>query len=68
MTQPMLAKLNAGWTYTVLALITVVFSVPAILAERRWGMQWRQAREERAQMRKEREREAIENAEGPAKT
>jgi hypothetical protein len=63
----MLTRLNAGWTYTVLALITVVFSVPAILAERRWGMKWRQEREERARMKKERNRQAIENAEGQAK-
>jgi hypothetical protein len=45
-TQPMLGRLNAGWTFTVLAIITFVVSVPAVLAERRWGMKWRQARTE----------------------
>jgi hypothetical protein len=43
----MLTKLNAGWTYTLLALLAVVFSTPAILAERKWGMKWRREREEK---------------------
>jgi hypothetical protein len=63
----MLGRLNAGWTYTILAIITFVVSVPAILAERRWGMKWRQAREKKLQMKKERKRQPIENVEGQAK-
>jgi hypothetical protein len=43
----MLTKLNAGWTYTLLALLAVIFSIPAILAERKWGMKWRREREEK---------------------
>jgi hypothetical protein len=43
----MLAKLNAGWTYTVLALLCCVTSIPLILAETRWGMKWRGEREEK---------------------
>jgi hypothetical protein len=63
-TQPMLGRLNAGWTFTVLAIITFVVSVPAVLAERRWGMKWRQAREQRLQMKTERKRQAVENDQG----
>ena len=36
-------------------LLAVIFSVPITLAERRWGMEWRRAREERLQ---EREKKA----------
>ena len=60
----MLTRLNVGWTYTVLALILVVVSIPAILSEIRWGMKWRQIREGKLQMKQERKRQAIENAEG----
>lgn len=63
-TQPMLTKMNAGWTYILLALLAVVFSIPAILAERKWGMTWRREREEKAQKKRERIRETLENEAG----
>ena len=43
----MLIKLNAGWTYSLLALLCVFLSIPLILTEIRWGMKWRGEREER---------------------
>lgn len=60
----MLTKMNAGWTYILLALLAVVFSIPAIWAERKWGMKWRREREEKAQKKRERIREALENKAG----
>jgi len=51
-TQPMLTKLNVGWTYTLLACLCCVCSIPLILAERRWGMKWRREREQKLQKKK----------------
>lgn len=51
-TQPLLTKLNAGWTYTLLACLCCVCSIPLILAERRWGMKWRREREQKLQKKK----------------
>lgn len=51
-TQPMLSKLNAGWTYTLLALLSCICSIPLMLAEIRWGMKWRREREQRLRKKK----------------
>jgi hypothetical protein len=63
----MLNRLNPGWTYTLLMLLAVIFSVPITLAERRWGMEWRRAREERLQRARVREQKA-EDAASAAKS
>jgi len=64
----MLTKLNAGWTYTLLALLCCVISIPLILVERRWGMKWRGEREEKLRKKKlakEQAAEHVEEAEVP---
>ena len=40
--------------HSLLALLCVVFSIPLILMERRWGMKWRGEREERLKFKVER--------------
>jgi len=56
--QPMLRSLDVGWTYTLLSLLCLVTSVPAVLAENKWGMIWRQAREKKLEEKKRRKAEA----------
>lgn len=63
-TQPVLSRLNAGWTYTLLALLSIVCSVPVIVAERRWGMKWRRQREEKREQKKRRKIVEEENRRG----
>ena len=63
-TQPMLTKLNAGWTYTLLALLCSATSTPLILAERRWGMKWRGEREEKLRKKKLAKQQAAEICRG----
>ena len=46
-TQPMLTGLNAGWTYSLLAILCAICSFPPILVERRWGTKWRRQREDK---------------------
>ena len=59
----MLTKLNAGWTYTLLALLCCVISIPLILVERRWGMKWRGEREEKLRKKKLAKEQAAEHVE-----
>jgi len=54
----MLRSLDVGWTYTLLSLLCLVTSIPAVLAENRWGMTWRQAREVKLEEKKRRKAEA----------
>ena len=63
-TQPMLSRLNAGWTYTLLTLLSFVISIPIIVAERRWGMGWRRKREARIEEKRRRKIAEEENRRG----
>jgi hypothetical protein len=62
-TQPMLEKLNVGWTYTLLAILCVILSAPLVLGEQRWGAKWRREREDKlAKKKAENEKRARANA------
>jgi hypothetical protein len=65
-TQPMLEKLNVGWTYTLLAVLCAILSAPLVLGEQRWGAKWRREREDKlAKKKAEIEKRAQENAMPP---
>ncbi|BGP33415.1 hypothetical protein JCM10296v2_005216 [Rhodotorula toruloides] len=54
--EPLLNRLGAGWSFTMLSLINVCF-VPLMILEWRYGMKWRLQRFERLKREKEREEE-----------
>lgn len=41
--QELIAHIGPGWTFTVFAALCLA-TIPMIVAEIRWGLQWRQAR------------------------
>ena len=51
--QILLDNLGVGWTFTLFAGLCAA-TTPLLLAERRWGMQWRKIREWKAEERRKR--------------